>query len=98
MGARGAAAAAEAADIVVLVDRVDRLGDAMDIARHTRVIALQSVVVGLGLSSCGMVLAAFGYLPPLAGALAQEVIDVAVVLNALRALGGDSARSEKASA
>ena len=98
MGARGAAAAAEAADIVMLVDRVDRLADAMDIARHTRAVALQSVLVGLGLSSCGMLLAAFGYLPPLAGALAQEAIDVAVVLNALRALGGDPGRTERASA
>ena len=88
MGARGAAAAAQSADIVLLVDRVGRLGEAMEIARHTRTIALQSVVVGLGLSSAGMVLAALGYLPPLAGALAQEAIDVAVILNALRALGG----------
>jgi heavy metal translocating P-type ATPase len=88
MGARGAAAAAEAADIVVLVDRIGRLNEAMEIARHTRNIALQSVIVGLGLSSAGMGLAALGYLPPLAGALAQEAIDVAVILNALRALGG----------
>ncbi len=89
MGARGAAAAAEAADIVLLVDRIDRLAGAMEIARHTRVIALQSVIIGLGLSSAGMVLAALGFMPPLAGALTQEAIDVAVVLNALRALGGD---------
>ncbi len=94
MGARGAAAAAEAADIVLLVDRIGRLNEAMDIARHTRTIALQSVIVGLALSSAGMVLAAFGYLPPLAGALAQEAIDVAVILNALRALGGNVAPSE----
>lgn len=87
MGARGAAAAAEAADIVLLVDRISRLGEAMTVARQTRTIALQSVIVGLALSSAGMVLAALGYLPPLAGALTQEAIDVAVVLNALRALG-----------
>ncbi|MGL5115111.1 MAG: heavy metal translocating P-type ATPase [Beijerinckiaceae bacterium] len=93
MGARGAAAAAEAADIVLLVDRIGRLSEAMEIARHTRTIALQSVVVGLGLSSAGMVLAALGYLPPLAGALAQEAIDVAVILNALRALGGSEPQS-----
>jgi heavy metal translocating P-type ATPase len=94
MGARGAAAAAQAADIVLLVDRVSRLGEAMEIARHTRTIALQSVIVGLGLSSVGMVLAALGYLPPLAGALAQEAIDVAVILNALRALGGGAPRTD----
>ena len=86
-GARGAAAASEAADIVLLVDRLDRVVDAMAIATRTRVIALQSVVVGLSLSSLGMIAAALGYLPPLAGALSQEAIDVAVILNALRALG-----------
>ncbi|MGL5137281.1 MAG: heavy metal translocating P-type ATPase, partial [Beijerinckiaceae bacterium] len=72
---------------------IGRLSEAMEIARHTRTIALQSVVVGLGLSSAGMVLAALGYLPPLAGALAQEAIDVAVILNALRALGGSEPQS-----
>jgi heavy metal translocating P-type ATPase len=87
LGARGAAAASEAADIVLLVDRIDRIVDAMAIARRTRAIALQSVVVGLSLSSIGMIAAALGYLPPLAGALSQEAIDVAVILNALRALG-----------
>ncbi len=94
MGARGAAAAAEAADIVLLVDRIGRLNEAMEIARHTRTIALQSVIIGLGLSSAGMLLAALGYLPPLAGALTQEAIDVAVVLNALRALGGGTVTSD----
>ena len=87
MGARGAAAAAEAADIVLLVDDIDRIAEAMSIARRTRAIALQSVLVGLSLSSTGMVAAALGYLPPLAGAILQEAIDVAVILNALRALG-----------
>jgi P-type E1-E2 ATPase len=92
LGARGSAGAAEAADVVILVDRLDRVADAIGIARHTRRIALQSVIVGIGLSFGGMVLAAAGYLPPLAGALAQEAIDIAVILNALRALGGDAAR------
>lgn len=87
LGARGAAAASEAADMVVLVDRIDRVADAVLIARRTRAIALQGVFVGIGLSTLGMVAAAFGYLTPLAGALFQEAIDVAVVLNALRALG-----------
>ena len=86
MGARGAAAAAEAADIVLLVDHIDRIAEAMTIAKRTRVIALQSVVVGLLLSSGGMIAAALGYLPPLEGAIFQEVIDIAVILNALRAL------------
>jgi cation transport ATPase len=60
----------------------------MAIAQRSRRIALESVVAGLGLSVMAMVAAAFGYLPPVAGALTQEVIDVAVILNALRALGG----------
>ena len=87
LGARGSAAASEAADIVLLVDRLDRVAEAMAIARRTRTIALQSVIVGLSLSSVGMIAAALGYLPPLAGALVQEAIDIAVVVNALRALG-----------
>ncbi|MGO4558199.1 heavy metal translocating P-type ATPase [Mesorhizobium sp. 2RAF21] len=86
MGARGAAASAEAADVVLLVDRVDRLGPGIEIARSARRIALESVVAGIGLSVLGMVAAALGYLTPVQGALIQEVIDVAVILNALRAL------------
>ena len=86
MGARGAAASAEAADVVLLVDRVDRLGPGIEIARGARRIALQSVVAGIGLSVLGMVAAALGYLTPVQGALIQEAIDVAVILNALRAL------------
>lgn len=91
MGARGAAASAEAADVVLLVDDLDRLLPAIRIARRARAIALQSVVAGLGLSAIGMVAAAFGYLAPVEGALLQEVIDVAVILNALRALDGGPA-------
>ena len=86
MGARGAAASAEAADVVLLVDRLDRLGAGMAIARGARAIALQSVAAGIGLSVLGMVAAALGHLTPVEGALMQEAIDVAVILNALRAL------------
>lgn len=86
MGARGAAASAEAADVVLLVDRVDRLGPGIEIARRARRIAVESVVAGIGLSVLGMIAAAYGYLTPVQGALLQEVIDVAVILNALRAL------------
>lgn len=86
MGARGAAASAEAADVVLLVDRIDRLGPGIEIARSARRIAVESVVAGIGLSVLGMIAAAFGYLTPVQGALLQEVIDVAVILNALRAL------------
>lgn len=86
MGARGAAASAEAADVILLVDRVDRIGPGIEIARRSRRIAFESVVAGIGLSVVGMIAAAFGYLTPVQGALLQEVIDVAVILNALRAL------------
>jgi heavy metal translocating P-type ATPase len=88
MGAKGAAASAEAADVVLLVDRLDPILPAMKIARRSRRIALESVYVGLGLSFGGMIAAAFGYLAPVQGALFQEAIDVAVILNALRALRG----------
>ena len=86
MGARGAAASAEAADVVLLVDRVDELGPGIESARRSRHIAMESVVVGIGLSVLGMIAAAFGYLTPVQGAVLQEVIDVAVILNALRSL------------
>jgi P-type E1-E2 ATPase len=88
MGARGAAASSEAADVVLLVDRLDRVLPAMAIARRSHAIALQSVVAGMGLSIAAMLAAAAGYLQPVQGALLQEVIDVAVIFNALRALRG----------
>jgi heavy metal translocating P-type ATPase len=86
MGARGTAASAEAADVVLLVDRLDRLLPGLEVARGARRIALESVVAGIGLSILGMIAAALGYLTPVQGAILQEVIDVAVILNALRAL------------
>ena len=86
MGARGASASSEAADVVILVDRLDRVSDAVSIARRTRGIAVQSIGVGMALSGVAMLAAAFGWLTPVAGALTQEAIDVAVILNALRAL------------
>ncbi len=86
MGARGAAASAEAANVVLLVDRLNGLLPGIEIAQRSRRIALESVAAGIGLSIAGMIAAAFGYLSPVQGALLQEVIDVAVILNALRAL------------
>ena len=82
--------ASEAADAVIAVDRIDRVARAVAIGRRSIRIARQSVIAGLGLSIIGMAFAAAGYLPPVAGAIFQEVIDVAVILNALRALGGDA--------
>lgn len=91
MGARGSTASSEAADIVLTADRLDRLADAKLIARRSRRIAVQSAGVGMGLSLAAMGFAAFGWLPPAVGALLQEGIDLAVILNALRALRGDHA-------
>ena len=92
MGARGATASSEAADVVITVDHLDRLAEAITIARRSRQIAVQSVVVGVGLSAIAMLAAAFGLLAPVEGALLQEAIDVIVILNALRALTGGGER------
>jgi heavy metal translocating P-type ATPase len=88
MGAAGAAVSAEAADAVIVVDRLDRLADALRISRRALRIARQSVLAGMGLSLAAMAAAFAGLLTPLAGALLQEGIDVAVILNALRVLRG----------
>ena len=80
MGARGASASSEAADIVIAVDRLDRLTEAVQIARRARSIAVQSVVLGMGMSIIAMGIAALGFLPVIAGAILQEAIDVAVIL------------------
>jgi heavy metal translocating P-type ATPase len=86
MGARGSAASAEAADAILLSDNLRNIADAVRISQRALAIAKQSVIAGLGLSAAAMFVAAFGYLPPVQGALVQEAIDVAVILNALRAL------------
>jgi P-type E1-E2 ATPase len=88
MGAAGAAVSAEAADAVIVVDRLDRLADVLHVSRRALRIARQSVLVGMGLSLAAMAAAFAGLLSPLAGALLQEGIDVAVILNALRVLRG----------
>jgi heavy metal translocating P-type ATPase len=95
MGARGASASSEAADVVILVDRLDRVSDAVTIAKRTHGIAVQSILAGMSLSALAMGIAAFGFLPPIAGALTQELIDVAVILNALRALTPGKTSSRK---
>ena len=86
MGARGATASSEAADAVLTIDRLDRLGEVTALARRTRRIALQSVLAGMAMSLAAMGAAAVGLLPAVWGALLQEGIDLAVILNALRAL------------
>jgi len=85
LAGHGGGVVAEAADVVLLIDDPSRVAEAVRIGRRSMRIARQSIGVGIGLSLVGMVLAAMGYLTPIAGALAQEAIDVAVILNALRA-------------
>ena len=82
----GATISSETADAVITVDRIDRVATAVTIGRRALGIARQSVIFGIGLSTIAMGFAALGHIPPLAGALLQEGIDVAVILNALRAL------------
>ena len=85
----GSTVSAQTADAVIVVDRIERVAAAVRIGRRSLAIARQSVLVGMGLSIVAMGFAAAGQLPPVAGALLQEGIDVAVILNALRALRGD---------
>ena len=86
LASRGATASSEAADVVLTVDRIDALGDAILIAQRSRRIALQAVLVGMGLSLFAMGAAAVGLLPPAAGAVLQEGIDVLAIGLALRAV------------
>jgi heavy metal translocating P-type ATPase len=86
MAAHGTTASSETADVVLTVDRIDRLADVIAIARRSRRIAIQSVVVGMGLSGLLMLVAAVGYLPPAWGALSQELVDVLAIAIALTAL------------
>jgi heavy metal translocating P-type ATPase len=88
MGVRGATAASEAADVVLAVDRIDRLSEAIALSQRTRRIAIESMVAGMAMSLVAMAAAVVGLLPAVWGAMLQEVIDVAVILNALRALHG----------
>ncbi|BBN59047.1 heavy metal translocating P-type ATPase [Hydrogenovibrio marinus] len=86
MGAGGAGASSEAADAVLMVERLDALVEGLYIARRSQSIAKQSVIIGMLLSAIAMVFAALGHITPLEGAILQEVIDVLVIVNALRAL------------
>ncbi len=84
LAGHGGGITAEAADVVILVDEPARVVEAVRIGQRTMRVARQSIWVGLGLSAVAMVFAARGYIIPTVGALLQEGIDVAVILNALR--------------
>ncbi|MEZ4412119.1 MAG: heavy metal translocating P-type ATPase [Gemmatimonadales bacterium] len=96
LASHGGGITAEAADIVILADDLGRVADAIETSRWTMRIARQSIWAGLGLSGAAMVVAAAGYIPPIAGAVLQEVIDIAVILNALRAAAPAPAHSPRA--
>lgn len=85
MGAKGTAISAEAADVVLLVDDVTKVSNVIHIGKKTIKIAKQSIFVGIGLSFLLMIFASFGLILPSVGALLQEALDIAVILNALRA-------------
>ena len=91
LAGHGGGVTTEAADIVLLTDDLSRVSEAITISRRTMRIARQSIWVGLGLSGFAMIVAAGGSIPPVIGALLQEGIDVAVIINALRASRGNQA-------
>jgi heavy metal translocating P-type ATPase len=86
MGARGSTAAGESADVVIILDDLSKVATAVRVGRRTVQVALQSIWIGIGLSVALMLAAAAGYVPAVAGALTQELVDLATILNALRAL------------
>ncbi|MBP2413403.1 heavy metal translocating P-type ATPase [Arthrobacter stackebrandtii] len=86
MGAKGSTAASESADVVIMLDDLAKVAQSVEIGRRTMKIAVQSIWIGIILSVGLMVLAAFGCIPAVAGALSQELVDLATILNALRAL------------
>ena len=88
MGARGSTAASESADVVITVDDLSRVATAVEVGRHTTAVAVQSIWLGIALSVGLMIVGAFGFLPAIVGAALQEAVDLATILNALRALRG----------
>jgi heavy metal translocating P-type ATPase len=86
MGAKGSTAASESADVVIMLDDLSKVARAVEIGQRSVKVALQSIWIGIILSTGLMIIAAFGYIPAVAGALSQELVDLATILNALRAL------------
>ncbi|WP_083266406.1 heavy metal translocating P-type ATPase [Arthrobacter sp. U41] len=93
MGARGSTAAGESADVVIILDDLSKAASAVRIGQRTVKVALQSIWIGIALSVALMVAAAAGYIPAIAGALSQELVDLATILNALRALSPGKQRA-----
>lgn len=97
LAGHGGGVTAEAADLVILVDELNRVPLAIRIARRSMRIAKQSIWAGLGLSGIAMLFAAAGKIDPIPGALLQEVLDIAVILNALRASAGPRSSAQSPS-
>lgn len=95
LGAKGSTAASESADVVIMLDDISKVADAVSISKRSVYIAKQSIFVGIGLSIVLMIFASMGKIPPFYGALLQEVVDVAVILNALRALGSGILKTKR---
>ena len=84
LASHGRSLASESADVILLEDDLPGVAEAVEIGRKTMRVARQSIGIGLGLSGLAMVFAAFGFIPVVIGALLQEAIDIAVIVNALR--------------
>jgi heavy metal translocating P-type ATPase len=84
LAAHGRGIASESADVILLEDDLSGVAEAIEIGHKTMRVARQSIMVGLGLSGLAMAFAAFGLITPVVGAVLQEAIDVAVIVNALR--------------
>ncbi len=84
LGGHGGSASSDSGDIVIMVDNLERVGEAFTIARRTMSVAKQGIYFGMGVSIILMIIASFGYIQPIYGALFQEGLDVIVILNALR--------------
>ena len=92
MGARGSTAASESADVVIMQDDIAKTATAVGIGRHTYRVALTAIWIGIVLSLGLMFVASFGVIPAVAGALTQELVDLACILYALRAIQGGRVR------
>lgn len=88
MGAHGATAASESADVVILRDDLGHVADAVQIAKDTMRVAKEAVLIGIAICTVLMLIAAFGVIPAIIGALFQEVVDTVTILYALRARNG----------
>jgi len=93
MGAKGATAASESADVVIMLDDLSKVAQAVAIGKRTMAVALVSIWTGIGLSVVLMAIAMTGFIPAVAGALLQELVDLATILNGLRALHGADKKS-----